>query len=241
MEESLLQRCQELTDHSFKDRDLLDLALTHASVAPTRLDSNERLEFLGDAVLGFVVVHDLYERQEELLEGDLTKIKSAVVSRQTCAVVAEETGIAELLRLGKGMQDRNGMPTSVCAAVFESLIGAIYLDGGLEPAREFILRSLESHITEAISDAHQNNFKSCLQQFVQRKWGTTPAYLLLDEKGPDHDKCFEVAVVVNGQYFPSAWGRSKKEAEQDAARLAMQELGQIDTEAEGEGGETPTE
>ena len=225
MEPAAVQRCQELIGYNFNDPSLLPLALTHASVAPTRAESNERLEFLGDSVLALAVCHELYSSYGDLLEGDMTKIKSAVVSRQTCAKIAEETGISELVSTGKGMSDQAGLPMSVSAAVFEAIIGAIYLDGGMEPARQFVLRHVRPHIAEALADEHQKNYKSALQQHAQRIYGTMPQYLLLDEKGPDHSKCFEIAVAMNGRGFPSAWGKSKKEAEQEAARKALTELG----------------
>jgi ribonuclease-3 len=222
---SAIDRCQEAIGYSFQDPDLLALALTHSSVASTRLESNERMEFLGDAVLGLVVCQELYERYEDLQEGQMTKIKSTVVSRRTCAIIIEETGIAELLFLGKGMPRPDGLPQSVTSAVFEAIIGAIFLDGGLEPAREFILANVSPFIDEAFETEHQRNYKSLLQQHSQRRWGTTPDYRLLDEKGPDHSKCFEVAVSIGGRHFTSAWGMSKKEAEQEAARRALEELG----------------
>jgi ribonuclease-3 len=222
---SAIDRCQEAIGYSFQDPDLLALALTHSSVASTRLESNERMEFLGDAVLGLVVCQELYERYEDLQEGQMTKIKSTVVSRRTCAIIIEETGIAELLFLGKGMPRPDGLPQSVTSAVFEAIIGAIFLDGGLEPAREFILANVSPFIDEAFETEHQRNYKSLLQQHSQRRWGTTPDYRLLDEKGPDHSKCFEVAVSIGGRHFTSAWGMSKKEAEQEAARRALKELG----------------
>ncbi|HUS46805.1 MAG TPA: ribonuclease III [Phycisphaerae bacterium] len=225
MEAGALQHCQALIGYNFSNPDLLQLALTHASVALTRTESNERLEFLGDAVLGLAVCHELYSSQKDLLEGDMTKIKSAVVSRQTCANIAEETGISELVETGKGMTDQAGLPMSVMAAVFEAIVGAIYLDGGLEPAMRFILRHARPHIDEALTDEHQRNYKSALQQHAQRLYNTMPQYLVLDEKGPDHNKAFEVAVVINGRSFSSAWGKSKKEAEQEAARKALMELG----------------
>jgi ribonuclease-3 len=228
VEQAALEKCQALVGHPFRDPALLALALTHASVAPTRHESNERLEFLGDAVLGLAVCQELYERCSGLLEGEMTKIKSSVVSRQTCADVAEEIGISELLFLGKGMGSPDRLPMSVSAAVFEAIIGAIYLDGGPEPARQFALRHLRPRIEEALANEHQNNYKSKLQQYAQRKWGTTPDYHLLDEKGPDHCKCFELAVSINGRHFPSAWGMSKKEAEQKAAFHALRELGLIE-------------
>lgn len=228
MDQDTLQKCQELLGYPFRNDDLLMLALTHASVAPTRLQSNERMEFLGDAVLGMVVVHELYTRCRKLLEGEMTKVKSLVVSRQTCAVVADEMGISKLLATSKGLADRSEggskLPVSVSAAVFEAIIGAIYLDGGMEPASEFVLKHIRPHIAAALRDEHRRNFKSALQQHVQRQWGTAPEYLLLDEKGPDHRRCFEVAVRVDGRQFPSAWGVNKKQAEQKAARLALVEL-----------------
>jgi len=234
VEPSAVERCQRVIGHVFAQQDLLALSLTHASVAPARLDSNERMEFLGDAVLGLVVCQELYERFDGLLEGQMTKIKSAVVSRRTCAKIAEETGMVDLLVLGKGMPLHNGLPQSVTAAVFEAVIGAIYLDGGLEPARKFILSHIGSHIDEAFANEHQRNFKSLLQQHSQRQWNTTPDYQLLDEKGPDHSKCFEVAVSIGGRHFTSAWGMSKKEAEQSAARRALAELGLMDEEEDDE-------
>jgi ribonuclease-3 len=204
--------------------------LTHASVADTRLESNERLEFLGDAVLGVVVVQDLYDGYEDLLEGEMTKIKSVVVSRQTCAAMAEEMNLKDFVQLGKGIDRPEGVPSSVLAATFESLVGAVYLDGGLGPARQLILRYAQQHIDEAFANEHQQNYKSMLQQYAQRQWGTTPDYRLLDEKGPDHSKCFEVGVVISGRHFPSAWGMNKKQAEQEAARRALMELDLIESD-----------
>lgn len=225
VDQTAIERCQQVIGYTFKDQDLLALALTHSSVAATRLESNERMEFLGDAVLGLVVCQELYERFGELLEGQMTKIKSAVVSRKTCSEIAEQTGIADSLVLGKGMPMPGGLPQSVSAAVFEAIIGAVHLDGGLEPSRTFILRTVGPFIDEAFEIEHQRNFKSVLQQQAQRRWGTTPEYHLLDEKGPDHSKCFEVAVSIGGRHFTSAWGMSKKEAEQEAARRTLAELG----------------
>ncbi|KPK41213.1 MAG: hypothetical protein AMK72_15470 [Planctomycetes bacterium SM23_25] len=228
---SALQKCQELIGYEFSDPRLLALALTHASVAPTRLDSNERLEFLGDAVLALAVCHDLYDECDDLLEGEMTKVKSAVVSRQTCAEIVEELGLVALISVGKGLTKPGGTPQSVAAAVFESIIGAIFLDGGLEPARKFVLESLRSRIDKALASEHQRNYKAILQQHAQQDFGKPPDYQLLDEKGPDHSKCFEIAVALNGRHFPSAWGTSKKDAEQRAAKRALEELGLLDDPA----------
>ena len=228
MNEAFLNDAEQLIGYHFHDPNLLETALTHASVANSRLESNERLEFLGDAVLGVVVVHDLYERYPDLLEGEMTKIKSVVVSRQTCAKISRLIGLCEMVAMGKGMDRPGGVPQSVAAAALEAVIGAIFLDGGIGPAREFIIRYAAPHIEEAFANEHQDNFKSMLQQCAQRKWNTTPDYRLLDEKGPDHSKCFEVAVVIEGRHFPSAWGVNKKEAEQAAARKVLAELGLLD-------------
>lgn len=233
MEQTSLERCQELIGYRFANPDLLTLALTHSSVAPTRAQSNERMEFLGDSVLALAVCNDLYKHDNDLLEGEMTKIKSAVVSRTTCAQVAEELGLCSLVSLGKGMAKPDGIPTSVSAALYEAIIGAIYIDGGFAPASEFVLKLMRPHIEEALANEHQRNYKSLLQQHAQREWNLTPEYQLLDEKGPDHSKCFEIAVSMLGRVFPSAWGKNKKEAEQEAARKALTELN-ILKESDGE-------
>ncbi len=225
--ESALLTCQDCIGYRFENLDLLRFALRHASSADHRRDSNERMEFLGDAVLGLVVCHSLYEQLPDALEGDMTKIKSAVVSRRTCARVAEKLNLTDGLVLGQGMDGNGTLPKSLAAGTLEAVIAAIYLDGGLPAARQFILRHMTDEIERATQSQHQFNFKSQLQQWAQRELCATPQYELLDEKGPDHAKCFEVAVSVADQRFSSAWGPSKKEAEQKAAHLALVELGQL--------------
>jgi len=221
----VLQRAEQAVGYVFRDKSLLTSALTHASVADNRLASNERLEFLGDAILSMVVCHELYQRFPHLLEGELTKIKSTVVSRKTCAEISRHIGLPDLLFLGKGMAGRSRLPNSLAAAVFEALIAAIYLDGGgLEEARRFILEHVSEKITRAAESEHQYNYKSQVQQYAQKILNGVPTYELLDEQGPDHSKCFEVCVVIHGRRFPSAWGTSKKEAEQKAAYNALYEL-----------------
>ncbi len=219
-----LQQAEQATGYTFTDRDLLQQALTHASLSEHRLHSNERLEFFGDAVLGMIVCEELYSRFGEALEGDLTKIKSVVVSRRTCELIARKRGLEECLLLGKGIGERDQVPNSLLAAVYESLIGAIYLDGGLEQAKRFVLGDMSEHIQAAADSENQQNYKSHLQQHVQKESGAIPIYEVLDEKGPDHSKCFEVCVSVFGKRHPSAWGNSKKEAEQKAALKALQAM-----------------
>ena len=222
------QRAEELLGYTFKNQDLLKEALTHASVADHRLNSNERMEFLGDAVLDLIICEALYLRFPQFLEGELTKIKSAVVSRRTCAEVSNETGLIDLLIIGKGISSRAAMPSSLSAAVYESIVAALYLDGGFEVVKDYVLRTMTPKIDDIASNTHQQNYKALLQQHAQKTLGAAPMYELLDEKGPDHSKCFEVCVSIDGRRFTSAWGPNKKMAEQKAALLALEELGVLD-------------
>src|SRR5271154_6524052 len=220
----LLAEIQEVLAYRFQNLTLLQEALTHASGADHRLASNERLEFLGDAILGAIVCELLYLRYPEYLEGELTRVKSVVVSRRTCAKISERLGFEEFLILGKGMGSQDQTPSSVLADVFESLVGAIYLDGGMDAAKDFIVRHIEAEIDETV-DGHMGvNYKSNLQQVAQRQFGETPTYLLLDEKGPDHSKCFKIAASIGKHHYPPAWGRNKKDAEQRAALNALSQL-----------------
>lgn len=220
--------CEQKIEYQFRNKDLLHSALTHASGADTRADSNERLEFLGDAILGIVVCEKLFHNFPDYQEGDLTKIKSVVVSRSTCTRISKRIGIEEHLILGKGLSKNNSVPDSLLADVFEALIAAIYLDSGMEMAKEFILRYVEEEIENAVASGTTENFKSILQQHAQKVFGAPPNYLLLSESGPDHNKEFEVAAFVNGEQYESAWGRNKKEAEQKAAFNALVSLEQLD-------------
>ena len=229
-----LEIIEQRIGYRFSDQTLLAQALVHASVAPTRVASNERLEFLGDAILGAIVCEHLYRRFPVDLEGELTKIKSNAVSRRVCAEIAVDLGLADAVQLGKGMGDRALLPQSLLAALFESVIGAIYLDGGIEPARGLVLRCLESRIEESTRLGHQQNFKSVLQQSLQRKDLGTPCYQVLAEKGPDHAKHFEICVELGSRRFTPCWGMSKKSAEQLAALEALVELGFAERSETGE-------
>jgi ribonuclease-3 len=225
MEDETLRQLEQIIGYQFCDRAYLLKAFTHSSAVDIRSSSNERLEFLGDSILSLVICQTLFERSPDYLEGDLTKMKSMLVSRRTCAKIARDMGLHEFLRIGKGMAGNQALSRSLAAGLLEAVIAAIYLDGGMEAAREFVLRSFDSVIDEADVEQAQGNFKSMLQQYAQQSLTTTPIYVLLDEKGPDHNKCFEVQAVVNSEHFPSAWGTNKKEAEQKAAFNALVTLG----------------
>ncbi len=225
MDQDIINSIEEKLGHKFADKSLLTEALMHASAADNRLQSNERLEFLGDIVLGLVVCQSLFERFPHYLEGDLTKIKSRLVSRKTCAKIAAQLGLNEWLRVGPGMEHNAALNGSLAAGALEAIIAAIYLDAGLEKARKFILSLFGTLIDKADAEEHQENYKSLLQQYAQSQLAETVEYQLLDEKGPDHNKCFETAVVVGTRHFKSAWGTNKKDAQQQAAYNALVELG----------------
>ena len=225
MDEEVLQQIEQITGYEFSDRSLLHKAFLHSSAVEYRSLSNERLEFLGDSVLAVVICQALFERFPNYLEGDLTKIKSMLVSRRTCARLAGQLDLQKFLKVGKGMSRSRALKGSLAAGVFEAVIGAIYIDGGFEAARTFLLGTFASIIDRVDAQQTQGNFKSLLQQHAQQNLNATPVYELLDEKGPDHDKCFELEVVIDERHFPSAWGTNKKEAEQKAAFNALVELG----------------
>jgi ribonuclease-3 len=219
-----LERCEEVLRYRFRDATYLREALTHASGADHRLVSNERLEFLGDAILGAIVCESLFLKFPDYLEGDLTRVKSVVVSRRTCAKISKTLGLDDFLVLGKGMGGQDETPSSVLADVFESLVGAIYLDGGMEAAKRFILRHIEAEIDATVDGQGGVNYKSQLQQVAQRQFGETPTYMLLDEKGPDHSKCFKISAQIGNRRYAPAWGPNKKDAEQRAAMNALSQL-----------------
>jgi len=219
--DDLMAACQRALDYTFRDPRVLKAALTHASGADHRLGSNERLEFLGDAILGAIVCEHLYRTFPASEEGELTRIKSVVVSRRTCAKVSVELGFEGFLVLGKGIGSQGPTPLSVLSDVFESLVGAIYLDGGFEAAQTFVLRHMGPEVESAVGGASGANHKSSLQQAAQRKYGATPVYDVVAEEGPDHAKRFQVVARVGSTQFPPAWGPTKKDAEQRAARNAL--------------------
>lgn len=227
MNKQIVQRIEESLQYKFTDNSILKKALTHSSAATGKLDSNERLEFLGDSVLGLVICEALFEKFPGYLEGDLTKIKSKFVSRKTCSLLANQLDIDGLLKVGAGMEKSRSLKGSVAAATLEALIAAIYIDGGFNAAKDFILRIFKPMIEQADAAEHQENYKSLLQQYSQQHLSRSVSYEILDEKGPDHNKCFESAVVIDNKHYPSAWGTTKKEAQQNAAFNALVELGVI--------------
>jgi len=227
MDKDVLHQVEQILGRQFTDEVLIAKAFTHSSAVDNRLDSNERLEFLGDAVLSLVICQVLFEKFRQYAEGELTKMKSMLVSRGTCARIARRLGLPAYLTVGKGMASSKALPGSLAAGLLEAVIAAIYIDGGFEAAREFILRDFALLINEIDAEQAHGNYKSLLQQYAQEQFNAPPAYVLLDEKGPDHNKCFESEVVIDQRHFASAWGPNKKEAEQKAAFNALVELGVV--------------
>lgn len=219
-----IQFCERQIEYRFKDSGLLVSALTHSSSANSRAESNERLEFLGDAILGWIVCDRLYANYPELDEGELTKIKSSVVSRKVCAKFSLALQLDRCLILGRGMLMQDSIPRSLLSDVFEAIVAAIYLDGGMEQARSFVLRCVDPEIQLAYQGSSLGNFKSALQHLAQRDLAATPCYQLVEQRGPDHSKFFCVRAEIGGRKFTPAWGRSKKDAEQKAAGNALAEI-----------------
>jgi ribonuclease-3 len=223
-EQTVLEDCQDAIGYRFRRPEFLRAALTHTSGANTRAASNERLEFLGDSVLGLVTCEQLFARFPDYQEGDLTKVKSVVVSRKTCARFSRDIGLGDFLFLGKGVAYYGEIPANMLADVFEALVAAVFLDGGWEEAKAFVLKFVGPELDRVGKEAVNSNSKSLLQTVVQREYGGTPRYVVLDEQGPDHDKCFKVAAMVGEHRFPAAWGRTKKDAELKAAVNALADI-----------------
>jgi ribonuclease-3 len=232
MDENALYEIEQILGHRFSDHALLEKAFTHSSAVDNRLESNERLEFLGDAILATVICQRLFELFCSYAEGELTKMKSTLVSRGTCAKIARHLGLPKYLTVGKGMITTKALPASLAAGLFEAVVAAVYIDGGFDAARDFILDNFSDLIEQVDNEEAHGNYKSLLQQYAQEQFCLPPIYVLLDEKGPDHNKCFESEVVIDQRHFPSAWGPNKKEAEQKAAYNALVEMGVLRSSTE---------
>ncbi|HWI60299.1 MAG TPA: ribonuclease III [Symbiobacteriaceae bacterium] len=227
MQEKLQDWTRENLGHAFKNPRLLLEAITHTTFANENpgAPSNQRLEFLGDSVVGMVTAQYIFQTFQDLPEGELTKIRAAVVCEPTLAARARALGVGPLLRFGKGEAVSGRDRDSILADAFEALVGAIFLDGGLEAARSFVLRELAPLVAPARSGLVRVDYKTRLQELLQNRFTEGPAYRLLAEEGPAHERRFQVAVWHREAELGRGWGRSKKEAEQEAARQALEALG----------------
>lgn len=224
----LMQRLNTLDVH-LNDTGLLELALTHKSWAHERskrsLQHNERLEFLGDAILELIISEHLYTHHPHAPEGDLARMRAAIVCETSLARAARRLGIGRALRLGVG-EDRTGgrQRPSLLANAYEALVGAVYLGSGWDSAQRLVLHTLEPEIMRSARVQGPTDAKSTLQELVQKKGGQTPVYRLVDAKGPDHQKSFTSQVLINGDVFGEGKGTSKRASEQAAARQALRRL-----------------
>lgn len=227
-----IKQLEELMDKLeiwFSDLDLLDKALTHSSYTfenklPSTMN-NERLEFLGDAVLKLVASEYLYERFPDYQEGEMTKIRAILISDNVLSKIADKISIGAYLNLGYH-EERSGGRTrpSNLACAFEALLGALYIDGKMTDIQDLLLKLLSEEVTNIDSDDVKNNFKAVLQEFTQAKDNSLPVYIVTNETGPAHDKTFEIEVFINNISFGIGQGKSKKEAQQNAAKQALSSI-----------------
>ena len=222
-----MEKLEEKIGYSFKDKKLLQTALTHSSYANEKHDrslSYERLEFLGDSILGLVTAEFLYSHEPALPEGRMTRLRAELVCEASLKKVAEELGIGEYMRLGKGEERSGGRSrASILADMVESVIAAIYLDSGMDATRSFIIDRLLKNAD--LGEQHKiADYKTELQELVQRKSDSHISYELTGESGPDHNKTFSFCVYITGVAAGQGSGRSKKEAEQAAACAALEKM-----------------
>lgn len=208
----------------FRKLELLNQAFCHRSYANEvggEVNNNERLEFLGDSVLGLVVAEYLYRHLSDRPEGDLARIKSYVVSEDSLARIARALRVDNFILIGKGEEHSGGRgKKAILADAMEAIIGAYFLDSGFKVARKFVLSYLVPEIDEVLENRHRKDYKTLLQEYVQKQFKTYPRYILQKRTGPDHDRTFWIMVEVDGTSYGPGEGKNKKEAEQAAARMA---------------------
>jgi len=218
------RRLAQALGHRFSREELLIQALTHRSAG---VSNNERLEFLGDALIGFIIAEALWERFPKADEGTLSRMRASLVKRESLARLARDLKLGDSLRLGTGELRTGGHARdSILADALEAVLGAVYLDGGLLPARKLVAARVLARKEEFLADDSHRNFKSILQERVQSVYKLPPRYRVEATRGPDHSKDFAVEVLVQGLVVGHGRGRSKKDAEQDAARAALARLGE---------------
>ncbi len=228
---------QNTVGYTFKNPIYMYEALTHSSFSNEQKSRhhdypcNERLEFLGDSVLSFVVSDYIFNGIGRYQEGDLTKIRSGAVCEDACFEYAKKIELGKYMLLGKGEENAGGRERkSILADAFEAFLAAIFLDGGIEPARDFVLPYIKKSVNRIISNGNLRDYKTLLQQFVQQNKGDILEYHPAGEKGPDHNKVFFVEVSVNNNVIGKGKGNSKREAEQAAAKAALELFGQAPNE-----------
>ncbi len=211
----------------FNSIELLEIALTHRSFSNEKIDgeNNEKLEFLGDSVLGLIITDYLYTQFPLLTEGDLARIKSYIVSEEILSAIGKKLNINKYLRIGKGEELTGGREKKgLIADAFEAILGALYLDGKYSKVEEFVIRLFKDEIGLVINEEKGLDYKTLLQEYVQKKFKDCPKYRLIEETGPEHDKTFSMEVLINEKIYGNGSGKSKKEAEKTAATSAYKKL-----------------
>lgn len=221
---------QKIIQYDFKNVNLLKNALTHSSFInegkSSQTGNNERLEFLGDAILDAVISEYLYKRLDNVEEGELTKLRAVIVCERSLADFGSGISIGSYLRLGKGEENSGGrMRSSIIADALEAVIGAVYLDGGWNAVQDFVIRIFSELIEDAVSGKLHMDYKTEIQEKLQAQGETEISYVIEREEGPDHDKTFYANLIFQGSVIGSGSGRSKKEAEQQAAKQALERGG----------------
>lgn len=224
-----IHACEAALGYTFFDKKLIKIALTHSSSTSDKRLDNERMEFFGDAILDLVIREYLFHNYPNHQEGDLTEAKSAVVCRSSLAKASKKMDMKSYLFLGRGIGKKRGVPDSLLADAYEAIVAAIYLDGGYQPVKNFVLMTLKDEIPFAIEQANSTNYKSSLQKFLQQQKRSLPVYRVLGSTGPEHSRVFQVAALIEGEEMGRGSGSSKKAAEQEAARMALENL---DTESD---------
>ena len=225
-----LNNLESRINYTFKDIKNLARALTHSSYANENrnkmLQSNERLEFLGDSILNAIISEHIYRRIPELTEGEMTRVRASIVCEPSLMKCADNIELGKCLLLGKGEERTGGRKRiSILSDSFEALIGAIFIDGDMEHAREFILSQMEEIIEGSVNGITQIDYKTRLQEIIQKNSDSRIVYEMISESGPDHDKHFKIQVKINELIRGTGQGKSKKEAEQNAARDALEKAG----------------
>ena len=212
--------------YEFKNKQLLETALTHTSYAyEKKKQSNEKLEFLGDSILEFVSSEYIFHNYTKLKEGEMTKVRASVVCEKSLHEIAKMHNFSDFLYLGKSERiSQKEVRPAIMADSVEAVIAAIFLDGGLEPAKEFIIKNLDKPIENATKHIGQKDYKTVLQEILQKNGNVDIEYEIIDEKGPDHEKVFTAEVMVNDKILATGEGKSKKLAEMQAAQKALENL-----------------
>ncbi len=226
-----LRKLERILKYTFADKSIITEALTHRSYAnENKVNSNERLEFLGDSIIAYVITHELYFNKAVETEGDMTKMRSYIVCEDSLYEISTGLGLEKFIRLGKAQEKTSGVSKAIIADMFEAVIAAVYCDSNLKQVKKLILRTFKDKINYALKSGHLEDYKTVLQENAQSIGIKEIHYEIISEKGPDHDKTFIAEVYCDGIALAKGKGKSKKEAQTEAAKKALIKYKLIDEE-----------